>query len=85
MVFNNQRVHPEVPRVGCSSWQALTVFQASSQPPELKVSTSLHTLMQRKQTAIGLFALPIGQRVETFQALNQALTRRPEGQIITSV
>lgn len=36
IVFDNQRVHPEAPRVGCSSWQTLTVFQASSQPPELK-------------------------------------------------
>ena len=36
IVFDNQRVHPEVPRVDCSSWQTLTVFQASSQPPEPK-------------------------------------------------
>lgn len=74
IVFNNQRVHPEVPRVGCSSWQTLTVFQVSSQPPELKSFDELHTLMQRKQTATGISALPIGQRVETFQALSQAPT-----------
>lgn len=74
IIFDNQRVHPEVPRVGCSSWQTLTVFQASSQPPELKSFDESAYANAKKQTATSLSALPIGQRVETFQALNQAPT-----------